>query len=157
MKCTAGCPVAPEMDIYPHQIIRLIVLGEYEKVLKSRSIWTCLQCLACSARCPNDIDVARIIETLRKISVEERLAAEHESWRFDKLFLESVARYGRVQEMATIMRYKIGLKKILEDSTMGLGMLLKGRIGIFPHTTGGKRQIRKILHKINSDKDKPGR
>ncbi|MGO8880246.1 MAG: heterodisulfide reductase subunit C, partial [Desulfomonilaceae bacterium] len=25
-KCSAGCPVAPEMDLLPHQLVRLAVL-----------------------------------------------------------------------------------------------------------------------------------
>ncbi|MCX5872941.1 MAG: 4Fe-4S dicluster domain-containing protein [Deltaproteobacteria bacterium] len=29
-KCSAGCPVAPEMDLLPHQLVRLAVLGEVD-------------------------------------------------------------------------------------------------------------------------------
>ncbi|MDR3604234.1 MAG: 4Fe-4S dicluster domain-containing protein, partial [Syntrophaceae bacterium] len=30
-KCSAGCPVAPEMDLLPHQLVRLAVLGDVDR------------------------------------------------------------------------------------------------------------------------------
>ena len=70
-RCTNGCPALAEMDLYPHRLIRHIMLGDREKVLGSKTIWSCLQCYTCSIRCPNDIDIAHIINTARKISTAE--------------------------------------------------------------------------------------
>ncbi|WP_052316104.1 4Fe-4S dicluster domain-containing protein [Desulfomonile tiedjei] len=56
-KCSAGCPMAPEMDILPHQLVRLAVLGNHDRIVDSKSIWLCLSCHTCGARCPNGIDV----------------------------------------------------------------------------------------------------
>jgi len=38
-KCTAGCPVAYEMDYMPNQIIRFVQLGLKHEALTSRTIW----------------------------------------------------------------------------------------------------------------------
>jgi len=132
-KCTAGCPVVADMDIYPHRVIRHIILGNRDVVLKSKTIWTCLQCVTCSVRCPNDIDVARVFDALRKISVREGKMAEKDAWRFDEIFLESVQRHGRLHEMEAILRYKIGKKDLFSDTKMGMGMVMKGRMGLLPH------------------------
>jgi len=68
-KCSAGCPVAFSMDMLPSQVLRLAQLG-IEDVLESEAIWTCAACLTCVARCPKGIDLPRIMEALRLISLQ---------------------------------------------------------------------------------------
>lgn len=68
-KCSAGCPVAFSMDLLPSQVLRLAQLG-IEDVLESEAIWTCAACLTCEARCPKGIDLPRIMEALRLISLQ---------------------------------------------------------------------------------------
>lgn len=65
-KCSAGCPVASDMDILPNQVIRLIQLGQ-EDVLDSEAIFMCASCFTCAARCPKGVDLAKIMESLRVI------------------------------------------------------------------------------------------
>lgn len=146
-RCTVGCPVVAQMDIYPHRIIRYIVLGEREKVLKSKTIWTCLQCNTCSVRCPNSIDIAHVFDTSRKIAIKEQKAAEQDTWTFDKAFLDSVARHGRLHEIEAILRYKMEKKNLFEDAKMGMGMFLKGRMGIFTHNVKHRKQVKEIFKK----------
>src|SRR5512136_2786991 len=50
--CTGSCPVSHAMDISPRQIIALFRAGEIETIMKSRSIWICASCYACTTRCP---------------------------------------------------------------------------------------------------------
>ncbi len=68
-KCSAGCPLAFGMDLLPNQVIRLAQLG-IEDVLQSKSLWMCAACLTCVARCPKGIDLPRVMEALRLISME---------------------------------------------------------------------------------------
>ena len=63
-KCTAGCPIAEVMDIKPHQVVRLVQI-EPEILLSSRAIWLCACCLACVTRCPKQIDIPKLMESLR--------------------------------------------------------------------------------------------
>ncbi|NIQ78825.1 MAG: heterodisulfide reductase subunit C, partial [Anaerolineae bacterium] len=67
-KCTAGCPVAYEMDYTPNQIIRGVQLGMREMVLSSRAIWLCAACETCSTRCPQEADPAAVMDALRHIA-----------------------------------------------------------------------------------------
>src|SRR3990170_8026178 len=67
-KCSAGCPVAYAMDILPNQILRHIQYDHRGKVLSSKTIWICASCYTCSVRCPNNIDIAKIMDTLRNIA-----------------------------------------------------------------------------------------
>jgi len=64
-KCSAGCPMAPHMDILPNQIIRMSQLGMQEQLQASRAIWMCVSCLTCNSRCPKGIRIAEVIEALR--------------------------------------------------------------------------------------------
>ena len=65
-KCSAGCPMAPHMDVLPNQMIRMAQLGMKEKLLASRAIWICVSCMTCNSRCPKNINIAEIIEALRE-------------------------------------------------------------------------------------------
>ena len=150
-RCTNGCPALPEMDIYPHKMIRYVILGEREKALQSKTIWSCLQCTTCSIRCPNDIDIARVFDTLRKIAVAEGKAKDTDTWRFDELFLDSVKKHGRLYEMEAIMKYKLEKKDFFGDTKMGLGMMLKGRMGLLPHNIKDKRGIKALFDKARGE------
>ena len=79
-KCSAGCPMAPHMDVLPNQIIRLAQLGMQERLLASRAIWTCVSCMTCNSRCPKDIRIAEVIESLRDMAMrngQPRRPPEH--------------------------------------------------------------------------------
>ncbi|MBU3074222.1 4Fe-4S dicluster domain-containing protein [Clostridium estertheticum] len=79
-KCSASCPASEGMDILPHQVIRLLQTGELEKVIESKTIWSCASCFTCSERCPRDIDIANVLEAVRLIVIrrsgENRIKAE---------------------------------------------------------------------------------
>lgn len=70
-KCSAGCPMAPHMDVLPNQIIRLAQLGMKEKLLATRAIWMCVSCMTCNSRCPKDIRIAEVIEALREMVLRD--------------------------------------------------------------------------------------
>jgi len=66
-RCSAGCPVASEMDLLPNQIIRLVQLGLEEEVLRSKTLFLCASCFTCESRCPKGIDMARVMEAVRHV------------------------------------------------------------------------------------------
>ena len=72
-KCSAGCPMVSLMDLLPNQIIRLIQLGQFSDVLKSKTIWLCASCFSCSARCPKGVDLAKVMEALRLLLLRKSI------------------------------------------------------------------------------------
>lgn len=70
-KCSAGCPAAFDMDMLPSQVIRFLQLGLVERVLHSGTPWLCAACQTCYARCPKGVDLSRIMEAVREISLQE--------------------------------------------------------------------------------------
>jgi heterodisulfide reductase subunit D len=72
LKCNAGCPSAPAMPYGPAQMVRLAQLGLKDPLLESPSIWFCLHCETCGARCPNEISIAGLTQALRQMAMEEK-------------------------------------------------------------------------------------
>ncbi len=70
-RCTAVCPFADRMDIKPHQIVHMIRVGDWS-VVDSEAIWYCVSCLACTQRCPREINVTAVIEAIRLINLRAR-------------------------------------------------------------------------------------
>jgi heterodisulfide reductase subunit B len=70
-KCTAGCPVAAYFDLTPHQVLRASQFGQADLVLNSRTISICAACETCSTRCPQGIDIARIMDVLEIMAAEQ--------------------------------------------------------------------------------------
>jgi heterodisulfide reductase subunit C len=66
-RCSAGCPVAAEMDLLPNQIIRLVQMGLEDEVLRSKTLFLCASCFTCQSRCPKGIDMARVMEAVRHV------------------------------------------------------------------------------------------
>jgi ferredoxin len=68
--CTSSCPSGRELYRGPRRIVRLILAGEIEAVLKSDDLWRCTECGACTAACRMDIDVAAVLQSLRRLERE---------------------------------------------------------------------------------------
>jgi len=69
--CSGGCPVAFAMEISPNNIIRLLQLGQEEAVLQANTMWLCVSCLQCYSRCPKFVDLSKILEALRQVSLRK--------------------------------------------------------------------------------------
>ena len=63
-KCTLGCPAAYTMKMRPHELMRATQLGLMEEIYWSGTIWICLSCETCNTRCPQDINILRVIDGL---------------------------------------------------------------------------------------------
>jgi len=72
-KCSAGCPMSFAMDWLPNQIIRLAQLGLEEDIAKSKTVWLCASCLTCTVRCPRGVDLGRVMEAIRLITLRKNI------------------------------------------------------------------------------------
>ena len=71
-KCSGRCPAYHDMDVKPHQFVSYIEKGEIDKLLQSKSLYTCLSCFACVERCPRGVAPANVIEAVRQEVVREQ-------------------------------------------------------------------------------------
>lgn len=147
-KCSSGCPVASEMKYIPNQIMELIRLNQEEKVLTANTFWFCAGCQTCSIRCPHDIDIALVMNTLRKLTLDKGYPpADRKISSFNTIFTDSIKQHGRVYELGMVTRFNLTTGQPLKDAGFGPTMLRKGKLGLLPHRIKGLRDIREIFRK----------
>src|SRR5512136_3017622 len=107
-KCTAGCPMAFVMEYNPNKVIKMIQMGKKEQVLGSSTIWLCASCETCVTRCPNDVDIARMMDVLRELAIEKKVAPKEKNvLKFHEAFLSNIKIGGRINEPLMIVQYKL--------------------------------------------------
>lgn len=149
LKCTAGCPMTFAMDVLPSQVIRLAQLGQEDLLLGSRTIWVCVTCYTCSVRCPNDIDIALVIDSLREKAVRsEYPAAKKHIALFHEYFLDNVRKRGRTFEGEFLTRYQIKTGQVTKNAMLGLRMFLKGRMALLPESVANRKAFKEIFRRI---------
>ena len=154
-KCSTGCPIGPEMDFLSSQVMRLIQLGQEDEVLTSRAIWLCASCEACTTRCPMGIDVAGVMDTLRIMAVQRKAAIpDARGKKFNRSFLGSVRRHGRVFELGMMAVYKLRSGDLLADVGKFPKMLAKGKIRLLPHRSGDAKQVREIFRRAEEEDER---
>jgi heterodisulfide reductase subunit C len=72
--CSGSCPMISEMDVTPSQLMRMVQLGQSE-TLDTKTMWLCASCFACTVRCPRGLDVSKVAEALRQVTL--RRAVDH--------------------------------------------------------------------------------
>jgi heterodisulfide reductase subunit C len=150
-KCTNGCPLTFAMDIMPNQVMRLIALGQKEEVLKSKTIWICASCQICTTRCPNDINIAHVMDGLRRLCRAEGIRpAEEAVSKFHDAFLAAIKSRGRMNELEMILRYKLKTHDFMGDLKLGMKMFLKGRIKLLGHKVRGLHEIKRIFDRYKA-------
>jgi heterodisulfide reductase subunit C2 len=146
-KCSAGCPVVDAMDLLPNQVLRHIQYGHRERVLGSKTIWICASCYTCSVRCPNDIDIAKIMDTLRHLALRSgSKPGEKNIPLFHSSFLEEIKSKGRIHELSLILRFKSKTRDFLKDAGLGWKMFRLGKIKLLPSTVRGGKEIKEIFN-----------
>ncbi|UCC20128.1 MAG: 4Fe-4S dicluster domain-containing protein [Promethearchaeota archaeon] len=117
--CTVSCPVREIDDKYnPRKIIRMIILGMRERVLKSKFIWLCSTCYICDERCPQNVQLSRIMTALKNIATREGYI--HPFFRGQARLVNTFGRLYDVEDYDNEKREKLGLpciKKKFEEVT----------------------------------------
>jgi heterodisulfide reductase subunit C len=64
-------------------------------VLESNTMWQCVSCYFCTARCPQEIPITEIMYTLKRMSIREGKAGKTDAPALAKTFTDFVDKYGR--------------------------------------------------------------
>lgn len=166
-RCAAGCPVGEETGVTPDRLIRMIILGEREEALNNLLVWKCVACYTCGTRCPNNIQTARINETLKQISKEAhfepilpKVAAFHDA------FLRSTSHFGRVNELEFMGLYEMrnakrelkhggGWKAVADEiknhAKLGISMMKKKRMHLRLNKIKRLSEIKRLFKKAKGE------
>lgn len=159
-KCTAGCPVAEWMDVVPNRVIRVAQTGRpdgpaggHEEILSCAAIWLCVSCQTCSERCPKNVDVAGVMDAYRQLSargdrVNDRI---RRTLVFQRAFLDSVRRNGRLNELEMIWLYKsrafaadLNIPMLFRDAGLAPRLLSRRKL----HVRGARVRDRDVVRRI---------
>jgi heterodisulfide reductase subunit C len=154
-KCSAGCPMATFMEHPPNRIMRLLQLGQWQRVLAGRSIWYCVSCETCTTRCPNTVDLASIMDALRKLSWDSDGASKESYVQLaNKLFLQNIRTYGRQYEMRLAAVFNVKSGQFLKDLMLGPKLMAKGKLKMFHRKNKNMSEIEKIFTRIEEMRKK---
>ena len=143
-KCSAGCPVAFAMDLLPHEVMKMVQYSQSSRLLSCETIWLCASCETCSTRCPNGIDIARVMDGLREMALDSGVPGD-DTVKFHKAFLSGIKYTGRTNEPVLIGVYKAMTRKILDDVGLAVVMLLKRKISVIPQFVRDRASVRRIF------------
>ncbi|MFZ5447154.1 MAG: 4Fe-4S dicluster domain-containing protein [Thermodesulfobacteriota bacterium] len=165
-KCSSGCPLTFAMDFYPDQVIRLALLGQEAQVLGCRTIWVCSSCETCTTRCPNNIDIAGVMDWLKEAALRQGFSSPQPAvTRFHQTFLDTVRLSGgRLSEPVLLGLYqwrrggtlhKLKSGDLVEDLKMAWELARRRRLmPKLPHRLKGVKEIKDIFKKTRTQ-EKP--
>jgi heterodisulfide reductase subunit C len=141
-RCAAGCPVGEEAGVTPDQLIRMVLLGDREAAVNNLLVWKCVACYTCGTRCPNNIQTARITETLKQMGKKAhaapllpRVADFHSS------FMTATGHFGRFNEIEGMAIYetKTAFKELLKGKLKAVIDEVIGQLKLGAEMTKKKR------------------
>jgi len=161
-KCSSGCPVTFAMDYLPHVVLRMAQVGLRDRVLGSATIWICASCETCTTRCPNEIDVAGVMDTLRRMALKADVSgvaklpsSVRDIAGFHSAFLSSIKAGGRVHEIGMLASYMLRVNLwaklrsgwLLKEAKLGWEMFRRGKLKLLPHKMHQTREIGKLFQR----------
>ncbi len=144
--CANGCPFVRAMDYPPNSVIRMVQFGLRQEVLECHTIWICVACHTCSVQCPMDIDIAAIMDVLRRLALEEgAMIAESNILDFHREVLHSIKNYGRAHKLGIMLRYKARVRQWFADLDVGLRMLAKRKLDLKASRVKAMQEITRLF------------
>ncbi|GLI35690.1 4Fe-4S dicluster domain-containing protein [Desulforhabdus amnigena] len=167
-RCAAGCPVGDETQgVTPDRLIRMILLGDRDQALENLLVWRCVSCYTCGTRCPNNIQTARINETLKQMSKERHLdPLSTKVAAFHSAFTTATGHFGRLNELEFMGMYELQInlkdlknrnfkglyQEMKEQAELGLTMKKNRRLHFGLQKVKGLDEIRRLYKKAKLKK-----
>lgn len=144
-KCTAGCPLADGMDLMPREVIRFLQLGAIDVVLSAKTPWICAQCVVCSSRCPQNVDICSTMRAVRLASKRAGYRPLPEADIFDDEFIANVRAHGVSNEQYLAAAYNVKSGHLMQDADNAVRMLARGMVGVAMHNIQGRDEVAALI------------
>jgi heterodisulfide reductase subunit C len=139
------------MKLKPHELMRTLQLGLEDQVLWSGTMWICLSCETCNTRCPQDINILRLIDGLRAYYFDrDYYNPMRELPMMHRLFLKLVRRFGRIYELGLVLILNLKMVNPFKDTDMAMPMFLRGKLKLFPHRSEGAKELRTVMSRLET-------
>ena len=146
VKCSSGCPVAEFFDWQPNQIMRALQLGQEDIALHSETPWLCASCQTCTTRCPQDLDIAGIMEWLTREALKRGIKPPVTEVKiFNDAFMREVRIWGRAYEPGLMVEMKLrDPGSMFDDIDLYTRMLKKMKVSFIPSFGHPPRNVKPV-------------
>jgi len=142
-KCSGGCPIASDEVGGPRRLVAEILYGAKQQALQDPTWWYCVACGTCMTRCPVEINMYRVATALAEMAERENIApSEPDIHLFEELFLKSVEKHGRANELKVVMNFNLRTHHPFKDMGQGMTLMRKGAIRPGEFFKGGRASER---------------
>ena len=147
--CGGSCPNGADMQFTPRTIFAMIAAGQREAVLAANTMWYCVSCYLCTARCPQEIPITEIMYALKRLAIAEGAYQDTDAPALAKTFTDLLDRYGRSFELGLASRFYLFNKPLalLKMGPLGLSMFTRGRMALVPKKIKKIDQLQAIINK----------
>jgi heterodisulfide reductase subunit B len=133
VKCTSGCPLIEHFDLAPNQVMRAAQLGMQDVIFDSKTPWLCASCQTCTTRCPQGIDIAKVMDFIVTEAREQGIDPKvPEVALFNKVFLRDVDILGRSFELGLTVEMNMRTGQPFKDLDLALELLKHRKISVLP-------------------------
>jgi heterodisulfide reductase subunit C len=151
--CSVVCPMIEYMDYSPRVLNAMLTAGSYEDVLRSRAIWACTGCYACTVECPKQLPVTESIYALKRASMR----AEVYPRRFvtpvlARQFVRAIDKRGRTSEAWLSLSLYLRTRpfQLLRYAPVGLRLMRRGRLPLRAESVREPAQLRRVLAALDA-------
>jgi heterodisulfide reductase subunit C len=150
--CNVVCPLIEYMEYSPRVLNAMLMAGRYDDVLRSRAIWACTSCYACTVECPEQLPVTESIYALKRASIRAGVYPR----RFvtpvlARQFVRFVDRRGRSSEawISLFLYLRTRPFLLLRYAPVALRLMRRGRLPLRRESLREPAQLRRVLDALN--------
>ena len=141
------------MEYSPRVLNAMLTAGRYDDVLRSRAIWTCTGCYACTVECPKQLPVTESIYALKRASMQAGVYPR----RFvtpvlARQFVRLVGKRGRSSEAWISLSLYLRTRpfQLLRYAPVALRMMRRGRLPLRFESVREPAQLRRVLAALDA-------
>ena len=146
--CSVFCPMIEYMEYSPRVLNAMLMAGRYDDVLRSRAIWACTGCYACTVECPKQLPVTESIYALKRASMRSGVYPR----RFvtpvlARQFVRTINKRGRSSEALISLSLYLRTRpfQLLRYAPVALRLMRRGRLPLRPESVREPAQLRRVL------------
>jgi ferredoxin len=150
--CSVVCPMIEYMDHSPRVLNAMLTAGGYHDVLRSRAIWACTSCYACTVECPKQLPLTESIYGLKRASIRAGVYPRRFVTPVLALqFVRLVDRRGRSSEawISLFLYLRTRPFLLLRYAPVALRLIRRGRLPLRPDSLREPAQLRRVLDALN--------
>jgi heterodisulfide reductase subunit C len=156
--CSGTCPLSIYMDFSPRQVMALVRADFKNEVLRSKTVWLCASCYACTVECPRKIRITDIMYALKQRAIKEGIYPRHFPIPIlAKEFSNMVRHKGRITETLLVMRLflKANWRAVFSSWRLGLGLIRTGRFVARQERIERRAELQSMLAAASNGQDQP--